>query len=276
MKKHALLCIAISATGLAASAQTDTLFMNNQKLPVLVREVTEDAVKYSYPNEDLVNTVYKNGLEKIVFKSGRVQTFAESSSFKKVASVNDFANVTITSVEGEIKGLYKLGDVSSKAKGTTTFSNQERVKERAYRKLKIQAAMMGANIVFLTNQRTEGNKFGGYFQSGSSAETNLTGVSYSNMLPDFNQFKKLIASRTDFVTYEQFKLGASDADLSTEVDSRALTIKNIINDNGIVTIEGTLDGVTKYDKFMLSGLSADHFNIFYRDKGTVYNYSVKF
>ena len=50
---------------------------------------------------------------------------------------------TITQVEGEIKGLFKVGEVSSKAKGTTTFSNQERVKERAYKKLKIQAAMMG-------------------------------------------------------------------------------------------------------------------------------------
>ena len=55
-------------------------------------------------------------------------------------------------------------------------------------RLKMVAAMMGANAVYLTNQRTEGNKIG-YFSS-SSAETNLTGVAYTNRLPDFNAFKE--------------------------------------------------------------------------------------
>ena len=49
---------------------------------------------------------------------------------------------------------------------------------------------MGANAVYLTNQRTEGNKIG-YFSS-SSAETNLTGVACTNRLPDFNAFKELL------------------------------------------------------------------------------------
>src|ERR1700743_866482 len=204
----------LSLSFIHSYAQTDTIIINNQKIACSVKEITPDAVKYSYPNEDLINTVYKNTVQKIIFKSGRIQIFAEATSYKSINSVNDYNNVTITSVESEVRGLFKIADVSSKAKGTTVYSNQERVKDRAYRKMKIQAAMFGANVVYLTNQRTEGNKYGTYYTSGSTAETNLTGIAYSNSSPDFEQFKKLIGGRTALPAVEEFELGASDSDVS--------------------------------------------------------------
>ncbi|MBB5634937.1 hypothetical protein HDE68_000822 [Pedobacter cryoconitis] len=276
MKKILLLCCTLFVYSLNSFAQMDTIYSNNQKIACSVKEVTEEGVKFSHPNEDLVNSVYKNSVQKIVFKSGRVQVFTEASSFKAVTDVREFDNVTVTAVESEVKGLYKIGDVSSKAKGTTGFSNQERVKDRAYRKLKIQAAMMGANIVYLTNQRTEGNKAGGYFQAGSTAETNLTGVSYSNVVPSLADFKKLVNGRTDFATINEYRLGGSSSDYSLKELTKNFFIANIRNDNGIITIEGELEGLTDFNQFRLVGVSTDHFNIFYRDKSTVYNISVKF
>src|ERR1700733_8760340 len=123
-------------TFLSAScfAQMDTVFLNNQKIACSVKEITPDAIKYTFPGEDLINSVYKNTVQKIVFKSGRVQTFAEATSYKSITGVSDFDNVSITSIESKVRGLYKLGDVSAKAKGTTVYSSQERVKERAYKK----------------------------------------------------------------------------------------------------------------------------------------------
>jgi len=145
----------------------DTVVINNQKIACSVKEITPDAIKYTYPGEDVINSVFKNTVQKVIFKSGRIQTFAEATSYKEITNVMDFDKVTITSVESEVRGLFKLGDVSSKAKGTTVYSNQERVKDRAYRKMKIQAGMLGANIVYLTNQRTEGNHYS-YFTGGST------------------------------------------------------------------------------------------------------------
>lgn len=275
MLKLSLAGIAMLAFSFNSFAQTDTLYLNNQKIACSVKEITQDGVKYSYPNEDLVNTVYKNSVQKIVFKSGRVQSFTESTSYKQISGVEDYGNVTITAVESEVKGLYKIGDVGSKAKGTTTFSSQERVKERAYRKLKMQAAMMGANIIYLTNQRNEGNKFGGYFQSGSTTETNLTGISYSNAVPSLDDFKKLLKSNTSFATDEQYRLGASSTEFSKEVLTTSFNITNIINDNGIITIEGSLGTAPKVTSFKLAYFNADHFSVFYNDKSTVYNISVK-
>ena len=252
-------------------AQMDTVVINNQKIACSVKEVTPDAVKYTFPGEEVMNSVYKNTVQKIIFKSGRVQTFAESSSFKAVAGVMDYDKVTITSVEGEVKGLYKLSDVSSKAKGTTVYSNQERVKDRAYKKLKIQAAMFGANIVYLTNQRTEGNKYGTYFTAGSTAETNLTGLAYSNTVPDFEKFKALLGTRTDFMALTKYELGASDSDVSIDAIEKTFKITGITNENGVIVIQANLKGEDDIHTFQLAGFTDKDFSIAYRRKGTAYN-----
>jgi len=263
----------LSAT--ACYAQTDTIYVNNQKISCSVKEIAPDAVKYTFPGEDVINSIYKNTVQKIVFKSGRVQTFAESTSYKPINNVMDFEKVTITSVESEVKGLFKLADVSSKAKGTTVYSSQERVKDRAYRKIKIQAAMFGANTIFISNQRTEGNKYGSYFTSGSTSETNLTGIAYSNILPDVSQFKKLIGNKTDFIASEKFELGASDSDVSQDNINKPFKIFNITNDNGIVSVEGQLKGENNVNSFQLANFNETSFSIAYKYKGTAYNIVVK-
>ena len=271
---HLLTIILI--TSVECFAQTDTLTINNEKISCSIKEITEDAVKFSYPGEDLINTVYKNTVQKIVFKNGRIQKFVETTSFKKVSNVDDYENVTMTAVESEVKGLFKLGDLGAKAKGTTTLSNQERVKERAYRKMKIEAAMMGANIVYLLNQRSEGNKYGGYFQSGSTTETSLTGVAYTNQLPNLEDFKRLVNNRSDFITLEKNELWSSDSDVTKTTPKKEFKVFNIINDNGIITIVGQLAGVKKYNKFRLSNFTEEYFSIFYKDKSKAYNYKIGF
>lgn len=274
MKRQVLTSIAVVFTTLCFG-QSDTIFSNNEKIPCSVKEVTPDAVKYSFPREDLTTTIYKNAVQKIVFKSGRVQTFAESTSYKKVANVMDYENVTVTQVESEVRGLFKVGDVSSKSKGGTTMSNQERVKERAYRKLKIQAAMQGANIIYLTNMRTEGNKAGGYYQAGSAAETNLTGVAYTTQLPSYKDFEKLISEKKNFTAILESKLWGSASDVSQIGIQTNFYITNMTNENGLIMLEGQLADVSKYSKFRVVSFSNDSFSIFYEDKSTAYNIKIQ-
>lgn len=274
MKKLFFVMIAIAITSVC-SAQMDTIFANREVIPCSVKEITQDAVKYSHPNEDLLITIYKNTIQKIVFKSGRVQTFAESTSYKTVDGVEDFENVTITQVESEVKGLYKLGDVSAKAVGTTTLSNQERVKQRAYRKMKIVAAMMGANIVYLTNIREQGNIAGTEYQAGQSAETSLTGVAYSNKLPNLNEFQKLIGNRTEFLAISVVKLYSSDSDMSKRSLQNMFKIENIKDENGLIMINGSLEKVKKNNMFRVVDFDNEHFDIFYKDKNTAYSVRIE-
>jgi hypothetical protein len=274
MKKQVLTSIAIVLTTFCF-AQTDTIYFNNEKIVCSVREITPEAVKYTYPSEDVLNSMYKNSVQKIVYKSGRVQTFAESTSFKKINDVDDFENVAITQVESEIKGLFKLGDVGSKAKGTTTLANQERVKERAYRKMKIVAAMMGANIVYLTDQRTEGNKQGGQYQSGSSAEANLSGVAYTNELPSFDEFKKLIKDKKNFSSVQETELWSGASDMTKTSIQRLFIIHSISNENGLIMINGELHNKTKNNTFRVVSFNQEGFNIYYKDKRNATSYNIK-
>jgi len=255
-------------------AQTDTIVVNNQKTACTVKEITPDAVKYTYPGEDVLNSVYKNTVQKIIFKSGRIQTFAESTSYKKVSNVMDFDNVTITAVESEVHGLFKISDVGAKAKGTTVYSSMERVKERAYHKLKLQASMFGANIIYLSDQKSEGNKYGGYWGGSSTTETNLTGIAYSNVLPDYDEFKKVIGNKTNFIAVKRFELGSSDTDVSQDDINKPFTITNITNESGLILIAGNLKDEKNVFNFQVANFTNDSFSIAYRYKGTVYNFTI--
>lgn len=267
MKKLRLLTAVLSLVAGQALAQTDTIFTNNEKIACQVREITEDAVKFVYPGEDVPNSLYKNSILKIVFKSGRVQTFSQATTLPQVNNVDDFDKVTVTAVEGEIKGLYKLGDVSAKAVGTTELSNQERVKKRAYNKLKIQAALMGANIVFLTHQRTEGNRIG-YWES-KSAETNLSGVAYTNILPDYEAFAALIREHESApmsITQEAY-LSNTASDLSKYAKNKEFRIEGIENSNGLILVNGDYR-VTSFDD--------KGFNLYQRTKSKSSNFRIEF
>jgi hypothetical protein len=269
-----IILLIVTLYPIATYAQIDTIYTNSEKIACLVKEVTPDAVKFIYPGEEVLNSIYKNAVQKIIFKSGRIQTFAEATSFKVINNVLDYDKVTITTIADEVRGLYKLGDVSSKAKGTTVYSSQERVKERAYRKFKIQAAMLGANIIFLTEQRTEGNKYDKY--NSQTSEANLTGIAYSNKLPNLENFKKLVGNKTDFLMVKEYLLWASDSDVSQNDDPKAFTLTNIINENGIIFIEGKLVGENQVSKFQLANFNSDNFSIQYKKGETDYNLVISF
>jgi len=253
-----------------AYSQQDTIVTNNEKIICSIKEITVDAVRFSYPGEDLINTIYKNTIEKISFKSGRVQKFAEATSFKAINGPEDFDNVSIAKVESEVQGLYKLANVSAKAKGTTTLSNIERVKERAYRKLKMEAAMNGANVVFLTQQGTQGNQFGTDYQAGNTTETNLDGVAYANKIPKFEEFNTRVKGNSQYTIISRLKMWSGGTDMVTDEFSGVLTINGITNEGGLIIIDGSIPKI-KVNKFRVAFFSQSNFVLVYEDKSTIYN-----
>ena len=204
------LLLMISSSLFAQSAM-DSIFTNKEVLLVEVMEITPDVVKYVYPGEKVINSLHKNAVEKITFKSGRTQIFREKLATKAIKGPQDWKNVSISRIEYEVRGLYKIGEVFSKAKGTTALSNMNRVKDRAFKKLKIQATMMGANIIYLTNQDVEGNRF--FDDSSNPTETNLSGVAYSSELPDFEEFKSLIGDKQTLTYSQKLYLGNNSTDV---------------------------------------------------------------
>ena len=274
MKRTISVAILIALSTLSFG-QVDTIFSYSEKIACTVKEINPEVVIFNYQGEDIANTMYKNAIQKIVYKSGRIQTFAESTALKNVQSVDDYENVTVTQLDYEIKGLNKLGDVGSKAKGTTLISNQQSVKERAYRKIRMAAALMGANIVYVTYQRSVGNNQGCFFDSGSSSETSLTGVAYSNKSLNLEEFKNTLSNKTSFKAVEKIELCSAFCTYDKTKSHKNFTMTSISEDNGSIMIQGRLQGEREIHSFRVVSFDKSCFTLFFSNSCATYNVKIK-
>lgn len=272
--KIILSIFALFAGVFAASAQVDTIYTHEGVIPCEITEITETAAKFQYPGEAHNNSLSLNAIRKIVYRSGRVQEFAARTSFRRLSSPMEWEQVSIASVESEVQGLYKIDDVSSKAKGTTEFSNQERVKRRAVDKMKMQAAILGGNIVYMVQMRSDGTKYNWLTGSGSTAETSLFGVAYSSQMPRLADVEKLIKHGSDFQVVEEVTMTNTDSRYSQEkMPAAPLTVDRVYDDSGIVMLEGSVKGI-KERVFRVTFCNEDNFYIAYKTRRGVFSYKV--
>ncbi|WP_018476955.1 hypothetical protein [Pontibacter roseus] len=254
-----------------AFAQADTLFTHTGKIPCTVKEITPETVRYTHVGEELINTVYRNAVQKIVFQNGRVQTFEEATALKKISGLHDFNNVTVTQLEGDVKGLFKVGDISSAAQSATLLSDMGAVRDRAFRKIKIVAAMMGANIVYLTQQQTVANNIYLRNSYGNTPGTYLSGVVYTNQLPSLEEFKSRTAGKSEFQVIEKASFKSSSNDVTTYPSKWKFKLREVKNENGLIILDGDLQGASRYNKFRVASFDEKFFYIYYEEKGVSYN-----
>lgn len=264
---------------LTSIAQVDTIYTNSEKIACSIKEVTPDAVQFVYPGESTQNSLYKNTIHKIVFRSGRTQTFSESVSLAPISNIEDYDKVTITQVEGEVKGLYKVGEVSSSARGGSVYSNVDRVKERALKKLKMEAVMRGANLIYMAYQKTDGNHYGGYFQASKAAETIYTGTAYSSTTPNRAEFLKKIAGADLLVSRKQIVLlkgmAISKSEYDIEPTNTEIRIRRSYEEGSQLYLEATIQGF-EANSFRVVRFDANTFTLLAEDKRKVVNYIVAF
>lgn len=256
-----------------ASAQVDTIYTHEGAIPCNITEITETAAKYQYPGESHSNSLSLNAVSKIVYRSGRVQEFAARTSFRRLASPMEWEQVSIASVESEVQGLYKIDDVSSKAKGTTEFSNQERVKRRAVDKMKMQAAILGGNVVYMVQMRSDGTKYNWLTGAGSTAETSLFGVAYSSQMPRLADVERLVGKGTRFDVVEEVTMVNTDSRYSMNKTAETLAVDRVYDDSGIVMIEGSIKGVKEH-AFRVTFCNESDFYIAYKTRRGVFSYKV--
>ena len=244
--KSILSFFALFAGIFAASAQVDTIYTHEGVIPCNITEITETAAKYQYPGESHSNSLSLNAVSKIVFRSGRVQEFAARTSFRRLSSPMEWEQVSIASVESEVQGLYKIDDVSSKAKGTTEFSNQERVKRRALDKMKMQAAILGGNVVYMV---------------------------HSSQMPRLADVRKLVDGHTAFDVVEEVTMVNTDSRYSQDKMSEALTIDRVYDDSGLVMLEGSIKGIKEHT-FRVTFCNESDFYIACKTRRGVFSYKV--
>jgi hypothetical protein len=276
MKKQiiaTLLLATLSQTIFAQTATLDSIFTSDGIILANVKKIAPDVIEYSFPDEEVVTSIYKNTVRKIRFKSGRVQMFTEAIALNTISSAYEYEKVNLTRLEGETKGLIKIEEVSSKAVGTTVLSNITTVKERAFRKLKIQAAMLGGNLLYMLDQSTTGNQAGGYYQSGKATETILSGIVYTNNLPKMEDFKALIKDKVEFPIYQGIYIGRNSTEIEeASLKEKNLIIENIYQENNFIYLK-----VRGYDNEVLRVVSFSEGNIIiaWKNKDRIYNLFLK-
>ena len=190
-----------------AQSKNDVLHLLDGPKEVQLKEVGFNTIKYTFPNESTVYSVSKHQVTKIEFASGREEIF--DSPFKPVKGLDDFKQVYISYNPDDIAGLDPKGELFSKATGVTTLSSINNVKNRAMDKLKAEASMLGANVVFVGNVYQRGNQYGGENQAGNSTQTTFSGTAYSTETLDKKKIQELISGQS-FHHYQTHKLNRND------------------------------------------------------------------
>ncbi len=100
MRKVTILVFLLVSTLVFAQEKTDKVyFLNGDVLEVEIKKIDTDKIEYVFPNESFSNTASKSKIQKIQFKSGRVQNFNKvkeaPKSLKKAIVKNKIAVLPI-------------------------------------------------------------------------------------------------------------------------------------------------------------------------------------
>lgn len=242
----------------------DSIFTNSEVLPVNIKEVTEDAIKFSYPGEEILNTLSTNTVSKIIFRTGRIQTFAEENSFREVKNGLDWEYVTVIQNDQELKGLYQLDQVNAKAKAATGWGSVGKMENRAKRKLLIETAMNGGNVVYLTQQNSSTRS------QVSTSSSVMGGVAYSSSIPNYESFKRVVDNK-DFKYVEQHSLAVNNDDMKVSTQKGdIIKLSNIEKSGHMIYVNANFAGIDE-TKFRVSYFDNDQVILVFRTKKQIVN-----
>lgn len=268
-------------------SQPDTIYARSGPILCEVVEVGLQTVTYTYPGEKVVNNILRTAVEKIVFSNGRVQRFEEYKAYNPVLHAGDFKKVEVVSTEGDILGLTRIGRVTAKAKGATAWSGAINIQNRAVKKLLIESAMLGGNVVLLTQQSTTPSRAGSDVAPAQAAYSLQSGSVYTNNPIDIQAFKNRAGEQTTFEVSRRFWIGRNSSDLLQSPVTGFFQLRTIEEKDGQVflvgefknfrTVSGGAASLAPYRKFRLTSFDDTSFTVhFVQESGMTHNIVLKF
>ncbi|WPR76090.1 hypothetical protein [Algoriphagus sp. NG3] len=271
-----LACLIFFASSVNAQTKNDVLFFAEGPKEVQVKEVGTNLIKYTFPEESTIYSVSKHKVNKIVFASGREESF--ESPFLKVKGLEDADKVYITYVPQETEGLEVKGELFSKATGVTVFSSMHNVKNRSLDKMKAEAAMLGANVVLISDAQSRGNYYGNEYTPSQSTQTVLFGQAFSSEPMNVKEIQSKLDG-TNYVLYQTFTLNRNDfspkMNMSLKYDKDRVPvisqIESLVERNG--KLYASTSGIrSKTNELEVISLRDGILTLMERHKNTVYNY----
>lgn len=153
MKKLIFLFSIIFTMLLNSNAQSDKLYKHNgEVLQVQVKEISAGVIKYSYPNETVVQTVGKKAVEKIVYASGREEKI---SDFIKLENDSDYEKVVLLNDKEEAIGLVDKGEVVGKT-AAISYQTPGTANKASLNRIRKAAAQLNAPFILIEENTTSG------------------------------------------------------------------------------------------------------------------------
>ncbi len=138
-----------------SQASSDKMLKHSgQTLDVKIIRVGETTITYKYPGEDAEQTIGKFSVASIVYgASGRKEDVSEKIV---VSGKSDWELVQILTDKSQVIGLKKGEDVRGKTAGLISYNTAGSADKKATKRLKEEAAEMGAPFILLTSDKADG------------------------------------------------------------------------------------------------------------------------
>ncbi|ABG59031.1 hypothetical protein [Cytophaga hutchinsonii] len=252
----------LSLTGFC---QTDTIFSRSGKIVCKVLKIKVDSIIYVTTASEKHQSIFKKEVDKIIYKNGKTVSIKNERSVQQIEGISNFEDVVITMNESEIKSYRKIRDVEAKYTFSSDPKQADKNLDKSLRVLKIQAAMQGANIIYLPDYVT---------QITDTTNKQLTGVAYCSALPSVELFEKLTENKNNFKSTDQWYMYAGKTDVYQLVYNGTFRIDEIYTENDIITITGELKSFPKVTSFRLISLTTKAFMLYFEVGTIAYNVRV--
>ena len=177
----------------------------------------------------------------------------------------DWEYVTVIQNDRELKGLYQLDQVNSKAKAATGWGSVGKMENRAKRKLLLETAMNGGNVVFLTQQNSSTRT------QNSSSSSVMGGVAYGSKIPNYTSFKNLVESNNEFRYVEQHLLGVNNDDMKISTQNgEVVKLSNAEKNGHLIYVSANVPGIDE-SKLRVSYFDNEQVILVYRTKKHIVN-----
>lgn len=165
MKKISLFFV-MAFAGLMTFAQTNDKPANDkpandkmkkhsgETVDVKIVKVNETTITFKYPGEDAEQTIGKYAVASITYgSSGRKEDITEKIT---VTGKDDWEKVQIITNPSEVLGLKKGEEIKGKTSGLLSYNTAGSADKKATRKIKEEAADLGAPFILMTADKSDG------------------------------------------------------------------------------------------------------------------------
>ena len=158
MKRSFLLFTFLVCASFTSFAQ-DKLFLHNGMVSNgKVVENEPSYIKFIYEGEDITSTLGKAAIEKIQFKSGRIEQCSSKVIIKDPKK--DFEKVMVLRDKDECTGLIRIQEFTEKSGGAWSLgSTAGKYEQKAIKKMQKKAAELGGCAFLITTQESKGRSF---------------------------------------------------------------------------------------------------------------------